>query len=119
MTGQDDAETQEVPAEELETALRFLEWSHGKALERCSSGEAHAYYQAIDIVEDAIAGELKEASGVIHSEEDRQVVERSREARETGYREATLFEKRYAEREEKADRLLDRVKRYFVAWKGS
>jgi len=97
----------EIPREQVETALEFLEWSHGDALRRPWSHEAWAYYQAIDILEAAMNEELLPPGEVHNRESDVELIQQSREAREEGFAEATNFHSReYGRRE----------RRGFVQW---
>jgi len=102
----------DVPREQVETALRFLEWSHGDALRRPWSDEAHAYYEAIDVLEAALDGDLLPPDEVRETEAELELIQRSREAREEGYAEATLLEERYS-RAERQPGLLRRLCRLF------
>lgn len=99
--------TDDVPREQVETALEFLEWSHGDALRRPWSAEAHAYYQAIDILEAAMDEELLPPGEVHNRESDLELIQQSRETRGEGYAEATcLHDREYGSRE----------RRGFVQW---
>lgn len=80
-----------VPREQLETALRFLEWSHGDALRREWSDESHAYYMAVEMVEDAMNGKLRPVDEIRETDWERERIGESREARNTGYRAATML----------------------------
>ncbi len=106
------SESDTVPREQVETALQFLEWSHGDALERPWSDEAHAYYQAVDILEAALDEELLPPDEVSMREWQLEQIERSREAREEGYAAATLLRERYGKDTPKptlVERLVDRL----------
>lgn len=84
-----------IPREQVETALRFLEWSHGDALRRPWSAEAHAYYQAIDILEAALDEDLRPPEDLPWMKGETEVIQQSRAAREEGYRAATLHDERF------------------------
>jgi len=118
MTTDDQEEC--IPREQLETALRFLEWSHGDALRRPWSDEAHAYYEAIDILEATLDEELRPPDELPWLGDEEVLIEQSRNAREEGYAAATLIDERYGKKEtrtpgaltkvrEKVSRLWDRV----------
>jgi len=83
----------EVPEEQLETALEFMEWAHGSAIELGQPDEAHAYYVAIGMVEDAMDKKLLPPDEVHQRKDDRRCIKTSRAARRAGYREATLLGK--------------------------
>lgn len=103
-----------IPREQVETALRFLEWSHGDALRRPWSDEAHAYYQAIDILEGALDEELRPPEGLPWMESEEELIQQSRAAREDGYRAATLLDERFGTNEDnRALGLAERIKRWF------
>lgn len=89
MTESDEQET--IPREQVVTALRFLEESHGDALSRPWSDEAKAYYNAIDIIEAALDGDLKPPGEIDRKDWQQKYIEESRAAREEGYAEATLL----------------------------
>lgn len=84
-----------VPKDQLKTALNYLEWSHGYALNRPWSNEVLAYYHAVQIVEDALNEELLPHDEVPLNDSEQALIAKSREARDAGYTEATLFEERY------------------------
>ncbi len=82
-----------VPRDQVETVLHFLEVSHGEALRRPWSDAAWAYYEAIQILEDALDEELKSPADLPN--QDNEYIQKSRAAREEGYSAATLLEQRY------------------------
>lgn len=84
-----DDHEEEALREQVETALLLLEHAHGLALERPWSDEAHAYYEAIDTVEDALDENWRTDHDRLE-EEMAEEIQRSREAREKGYEAATL-----------------------------
>ena len=99
--------TNDIPREQLQTALEFLEWSHGDALQRPWSDEAWAYYHAIDILEAAMDEELLPPHEVHNRESDLEQIRQSREAREEGFAEATnIHTRKYGRRK----------RRGFVQW---
>lgn len=95
MSRQNDENNDCVDREQLETVLQFLEETHGESLRRPWSDEAHAYYQAIEIVEDAMDGELRSRDDIHLTDRDVKNIERSREARSEGYAAATLLDERF------------------------
>lgn len=99
-----------LPREQLETALRFLEWSHGDALRRPWSDEAHAYYEAIDILEAALDEELRPPNELPRLGDEEQLIEQSRKAREEGYAAATLLDERYGKSEARTPGMLTKVR---------
>jgi len=103
-----------VPREQIETALQFLECSHGDALRRPWSDEAHAYYHAVDILEAALNEELRPPDEVPLLDWQREHIEQSREAREEGYAAATLLRERYEDEQNKPEPLLRKLKRVFA-----
>lgn len=105
----------DIPREQLETALRFLEWSHGDALRRPWSDEAHAYYQAIRVVEDAVEENLlpPDEADTLSAEEE--LIQRSREARDEGYAEATLLSERYSSSDYERMGFFEWLKSFFVS----
>jgi len=86
-----DTETTDVAREQLETAMLFLEESHGDALRRPWSDEAHAYYNAIEILDAAMNEELRTPEERVVLDHQKEYLERSREAREEGYAAATCL----------------------------
>lgn len=84
-----------IPREQLETALEYLELSHGMYLKTEQAREAHAYYESIDIIQAAMNEELRPPDDVRRSESTREDIERSRRAREQGYEAATLWDQQY------------------------
>lgn len=101
----------DVPREQVETALRFLEWSHGDALRRPWSDEAHAYYHAIEVVEDTLNQKLRPPDEVSTLDSEQELIQRSREAREEGYVEATLFQERHGNTDYHGEGYFERLKR--------
>lgn len=85
----------EVPRDQLETALEYLEVSHGMYLKIEDAKKAHAYYDAIDIVQAAMNDELKPPEEVHNLDHTKADIERSRRAREEGYEAATLWDQQY------------------------
>lgn len=81
--------------EQVRNALEFLEHSHGMALRHDERDAAHAYYQAIDMVEAALDDELRKPEDVMHSELAEREIARSRDAREEGFAAATLLDQRF------------------------
>lgn len=102
----------EVPREQVETALRFLEWSHGDALRRPWSDEAHAYYHAIDILEAALDEELRSPDEIPRFRSEKEFIQQSREARDEGYATATLLNERYGKDETEDTGLFSRLCRF-------
>lgn len=90
----DAVDREPVPREQLETALEFLEVSHGEALRRPWSDEALALYQAIDILQGAMNEELRHPDEANRLEHEVDAIERSRKARDEGYAAATLLDER-------------------------
>lgn len=106
----------DVPRGQVETALQFLEGAHGDALERPWSDEAHAYYRAVDILEAALDEELKPPEEIYVSDYDREAIQRSREAREEGYAEATLLRERYGKSESYGEGFIEPLGRKIASW---
>lgn len=97
VTDPDQTETgREEPSlrEQVRNVLDFLECSHGMALRMKDADAAHAYYQAIDMVEAALDDELRKPEDVMHSELAEKDIARSRSARDEGFAAATLVDQR-------------------------
>lgn len=105
-TDQDDT----IPKEQAETALHFLEQSHGMALEYNEPKDAHAYYNAVDIVEAALNENLRPPDDLRHGEREINRIELSRDARDDGYAAATLLHESTRDRYEPRPGLLDRLR---------
>lgn len=107
-----DQQREQVDREQVEIALEMMEAFHGQALRHPWSDEANAYYHAIGIVEDALDGGYDPDHPPLDSQwqED---LERSREAREEGYRKATLLDERFGEKDTSTQRLLAKLWRVF------
>lgn len=108
--------TDDVPREQVETALRFLEWSHGDSLRRPWSDEAHAYYQAIDRLEAALDEELLPPDEVPTLDSEQELIQQSREAREEGYVEATLFRERHGRPDSYGEGFIEPIIRKIASW---
>ena len=109
MTEKDTNDTNCVSRDQVVTALRFLEWSHGDALRRPWSDEAHAYYEAIDILEAALDGDLRPPNELPWLEGEDQLIEQSRNARNEGYEAATLIDESYGNKEIRSPDVHERV----------
>jgi len=82
-----------VSRDQLETAKMLLEGAHGMALRDGRAGEAYAFNEGIEVIEDAMEGKFKpDAEPHETSIED---IQRSRNAREEGYEAATLMDQRF------------------------
>ncbi len=75
--------------QQVEKAKTVLELFHGDALEFEDERQAVAFCHAIELIEDAQAGKLSDDPSL--REKDLESIRRSREAREEGYRAATLL----------------------------
>jgi len=107
-----DCEQDCIPREQVETALRFLEWCHGDALRRPWSNEAHAHYHAIDILEAAMNDELRPPDKILRMKSETKLIQQSRQARKEGYATATLLNERYGKDETEDAGLLSWLFRY-------
>lgn len=107
-------ETYEELTAQLETAKGLLEASHGDALNYDQERRATALYFAIETLEDAQEGKFKTGppKEVMH-ESAIEDIERSREARDSGYREATALGARRRRRSEPRT-LLGTIKEMFT-----
>lgn len=103
-----DQQREQIDREQVEIALEVLESFHGDALTHPWSDEAHAYYHAIGIVEDALDGEY-DPDHPPHGVRWQDDLKRSREAREEGYESATLLEERFGTKDSTAQRLLAKL----------
>jgi hypothetical protein len=99
-----------VPQEQVETTLQFLETCHGLALQANQSGQAHAYYHAITMLEDALNDELRAPDDVSVDEDS---IERSRRARDAGFKEATLLEQEKRGRPSEPPSVVQRLRSLF------
>jgi len=92
-----------IARDQVEAALQYLEWCHGEALRRPDSAEARGRarlaYDAIDIVEAALDNELQPPAEQSWLEWDREIIEKSRQARAEGHGRARLS-KDYSSNEE-------------------
>jgi len=85
-----------------------MEEFHGDALRRPWSDEAHAYYHAVEAIEDALNGKLDpNASHRLMN------VRRSRCARKEGYAEATLLNESFDTNKSQPQSIIEKIIEFF------
>jgi len=95
------------------SALEFLEYAHGQALELERAGEAYAYNEAIELIEEAIEDNLRHPDEIPPDEKVEQYREDSQAAREQGLKTAAMLDEYYdSDYEYAPESLLDR----FLEW---
>lgn len=85
-------ETYEELNDQIEVVKELFEIMHGDALKYKQEQQASAFYSVIECLEDAQRGKFDPSKvGDWQNERSLESIEKSREAREKGYREATLL----------------------------
>lgn len=108
-----DKPTEVVERAQLEVALELLEWNHGQALRRPWSDDAGAFYEAIKTLEVALDEGYETDPDRRTPLPDREIT-RSREAREAGYREATLLDERITTSHREPKGIIAALRRMFT-----
>lgn len=96
----ENTDTDDELREQLAVTREFLEYYHGTAVETSHPREAEAYYEAIKLLDDALDHEFAPERAPKDDMWDH-YVESSREAREEGWKAATLAEVRREHQREK------------------
>jgi len=98
------------------SALEFLEYAHGQALELERADEAYAYLEAIELIKDAIEDNLRHPDDRPRDERVEQYREDSQAAREEGYKVASMLDEYYeSDYEYEPESLLDRILEWLYA----